>query len=111
MKTISLRTEWVSTSAWRGYQQPINAVGGANDTGSSSDSPCPSKKRKEEIAGFKKILRSNGIKHRTTWCRTSNVFCVSQYVCVAPEDKAKAIELAEAYTHETELFYPVSIKL
>jgi hypothetical protein len=41
-KYISTKTEYISTDGWRGYVQPINAVAGANYTGTSSDSPYPS---------------------------------------------------------------------
>lgn len=32
-KTISTKTIYIPTDGWRGIIQPINAVGGANDTG------------------------------------------------------------------------------
>lgn len=107
MKTISTKKVWISTSGWRGYEEPVNAVGGANDTGTWSDSPCPSGKREREIKGFCKILKANEINYKTTWCKSSNVFSQAQFVCVADEDREKAEELADAWSKETDLFYPV----
>ena len=107
MKTISIKKVWISTSGWRGHEEPVNAVGGANDTGTWSDSPCPSGKREREIKGFCRLLKVNGINYKTTWCKSSNVFCMAQYVCVHPDDREKAEELADAFAEETDLFYPV----
>ncbi len=106
MATISTKKVWVSTSGWRGYMTYTNAVGGANDTGSWDDSPCPSSQRKAEIDGFIKKLKVEKIKYRTLWGQTSNVFCVAQFVLVAPEDHERAYEIAELHAKETSLFYP-----
>lgn len=104
---ISTKTKYIRTDGWRGYEQPINAVAGANDTGEASDSPCPSTVCERELSGFKKLLRKNGIKFKTTVNRSSNVFCVHRYVLVAPEDREKALELADQYREGTDnrLFY------
>lgn len=104
---ISKNTHYVSTDGWRGYYEPDDAVGGANDTGMWEDSPCPSGVRKKEIADFCAKLRRAGIKYRTMWCRTANVFCQHQYVVVDPVDHEKAYKIAEAHKQETTLFYPV----
>lgn len=108
MKTISTKTKWISTDGWRGYSQFINAVAGANDTGTFSDSPCPSGLRKQEIKEFCKRLKKEGISYRTAWAQTSNVFCVSQQVLVHPEDKERAIEIAIEHQKETRLFYAIT---
>jgi hypothetical protein len=102
---ISEKTKWVSTSGWRGYVEPINAVAGANNTGSWSDSPCPSNVCETEITGFRKLLRKNGIRSKLKVCATSNIFCTSVYVLVHPDNKEKAIEIAENYAPDTILFY------
>lgn len=104
---ISTKKVWVSDNAWRGHYKPINAVAGCNDTGTFSDSPCNSNVRKQEVSAFTKKLRANNIEYKTMWCQTSNIFCVTQFVLVAEENKAKAIELAEAHQEETTLFYAV----
>ncbi len=105
--TISLKTKYIRTDGWRGCLQPINAVGGANDTGSWEDSPCPSSVRANELRGFKQLLRAAGIKYRQTACASSNVFCTHVYVCVAPEDRERALEIAEEFKNKEgiELFY------
>jgi len=105
MKTISLKTHWVATDGWRGYEEPINAVCGANDTGTWSDSPCPSDIRAEELSRAKKLLRQNKIAYKQTWCRSSNAFCGYCYVCVAPEDKERAKEILQPLYSETRLLY------
>ena len=105
-KYISTKTTWISTSGWRGYVQPINAVGGANNTGSWSDSPCPSDVCEREIKEFRSILRKNKIASRLKVCQTSNVFCVKVFVLVHPDDKEKALELAKEHKNNTTLFYP-----
>lgn len=108
MKTISTRKKWVSTDGWRGYEQPVNAVCGANDTGTFSDSPCPSHIRRQEVLKATKVLRANGIRCKTLWCRSSNVFCIKQYVLVAPEDRETALELIEPLITGTQLLYTVN---
>lgn len=107
-KFISRKMKYVRTDGWRGYQQPIAAVAGANDTGMYSDSPCKSDVRKSEIEGYRKLLRAEKINSRIVWGKTSNVFCVKCFVCVADEDKNRAIEIAKKYQEETQLFYVVN---
>ena len=104
-KYISTKTEYISTDGWRGYVQPINAVAGANDTGTSSDSPCPSHVCEKEIKEYRTILRKNKIQSRTMSCQSSNVFCVHMYVLVHPYDRDKALELAKEHIPNTQLFY------
>ncbi len=105
MKTISKKTVWVATDGWRGYSKPINAVCGANDTGTYSDSPCNSNTRKAEIGKAKKVLKQNHIRFNTMWTQSSNVFCQKQYILVMPEDKERAIELIRPLIDETHLLY------
>lgn len=98
---------YVSTDGWRGYQKPIAAVAAANDTGMYSDSPCPSNVRASEIEAYRKKLRKNNICSRVIVGTTSNVFCVKFFVCVADEDRAKALMIAKLHEAETRLFYSV----
>lgn len=105
MTNISMRTIWVATSGWRGYETFVNAVAGANDTGTWSDSPCPTPAREREIGMAKTALRKAGIRHRTAWARTSNCFSMGQHVLVAPEDRARAIEVLTPIEQETRLLY------
>lgn len=105
MNTISLKKEYIRTDGWRGYTQPVNAICGANDTGSWDNSPCPSKVRADELNKAKKLLRENKIAFRQTVCQTSNVFCVHVYLCVLPEDKEKARQILQPLENETQLFY------
>jgi len=102
---ISTKMTYIRTDGWRGYQQPINAVGGANDTGTYSDSPCPSGVRRLEIKNFTTKLRKNSIPYRTIWCTSSNIFCVSQFVIVSPEHRERGLELAKEHESDTRLFY------
>jgi|SRR5580700_6562014 hypothetical protein len=103
--TISLKKKYVRTDGWRGYEQPVFAAAGANDTGTWSDSPCPSDVCKKELDMFKARLRKEKISFKTTWGKTSNVFCIHRYVVVAEQDLDRAKEIAEELTHETRLLY------
>jgi len=105
MEAISLKKTYIRTDGWRGYEQPVNAICGANDTGSWSDSPCPSNTRVNELNKAKKLLRENKISFRQTVCQTSNVFCAHVYLCVLPENKEKAREILQPLVNETQLFY------
>jgi hypothetical protein len=105
MTKISLRKVWVPTDGWRGYEQPISAVCGANDTGGWSDSPCPTDKATAELNMAKAVLRKAKIPFKSTVCRSSNVFCAHRYICV-PEDRiAEAKALIEPLIAETRLLY------
>jgi hypothetical protein len=104
---ISTKSKWIATDGWRGYLQPVNAIGGANCTGDWEDSPCPTHVTKRELNGFKKILRQNKIPFRQFVSNTSNVFCVSVYLLVPPEHKERGLELSKEYsnTDGLRLFY------
>ena len=104
---ISKKTKWVASDGWRGRVVPINAVCGANDTGTFSDSPCPSSLREREIKLAKSVLKKQGIKHVTMWGRSSNVFCSIQYVLVEPDNIERARQLIEPLREETSLLYVV----
>lgn len=104
---ITTKNEWIRTDGWRGYEQPLSAVAGVNDTGTAPDSPCNSEKAKKELKAFVKRLRRAGIKYRIMHGKTSNVFCIHHYVCTAPKDQRKAAEIAQAMSDQTELLYPV----
>jgi hypothetical protein len=105
MSYISKKTKWVSTDGWRGYVLPINAVGGANNTGNWSDSPCPSSTCESEINEFRKLLRKEKIRSVLSVEQTSNVFCVHVYVLVHPNDRERSLEIAKEHQKNTNLFY------
>jgi hypothetical protein len=109
MKTISLKTHYVSTDGWRGYTEPINAVAGANDTGTWSDSPCPSHVAERELMDIKHILRRNKIKFRHTYCQSSNAFCMHRYIVVHEDDVQRAREIIAEQIDMSDylLLYPV----
>lgn len=76
---------------WRGYYIPSNAIVGASDTGTWSDSPCPTPEVKAEIRRFQReVLRPLGIKSRQRFGTSSNVFCGKRWVCVRPASFAVA---------------------
>lgn len=104
-KVISRRTKWVSDGGWSGRAVPIDAVCAANDTGSFSDSPCPSTLRESEIKRAKAILRKAGIYYRSVWGVSSNIFLAIQYLVTAPEDKERAKELIGPIVDGCELLY------
>jgi hypothetical protein len=106
MKTkISLKKHWVSTDGWRGYEQPIDAVCGANDTGMWSDSPCKTTTCLNELKQAAKILKSAGINYKSTVCQTSNVFCGHRYLVTAAQDVVRAKELIQPIVKDLQLLY------
>lgn len=83
---------------WRGYSIPATALVGASDTGGWEDSPCRSEDALAEIRRFRReVLRPAGIKSRTRWGQTSNVFCAKRWVVVSPADFARAVPLTLAW--------------
>jgi hypothetical protein len=83
---------------WRGYWTPALAVAGASDTGTYSDSPCPSYEVAKELNRLRKeVLRPAGIKSRTRWGNTSNLFCAKRWLVVNRADFAKAAALVSEW--------------
>jgi hypothetical protein len=111
MKTnFCTRKKWVRTDAWRGYEIPIYAVAGANDTGMWSDSPCPSNVCSKELDDIQKQLRAAHILSRRTVCRSSNVFCIHRYLICSPDDVERGREVVQKFLNEnyTRLSYLVN---
>lgn len=106
---FDMSIKYVRLDGWRGYREPIYAVAGANDTGMFSDSPCPSDVNKRELNAIRKVLRSNGIRYKSTTLPSSNVFCMMRFVVVLPNDVTKARELVKDYlnNNDTQLAYIV----
>jgi hypothetical protein len=104
---ISTKTKWVKTDGWRGYSEPINAIGGCNHTGGWSDSPCPTNVVKSEIDGFRELLRKNKIRSKLLTTQTSNVFCQQVYILVHPDNRERGLELSKEYQNREgiRLFY------
>jgi hypothetical protein len=74
---------------------PGAAVAGSSDTGSFPDSPAPTALVKAEIKRLQsECLRPAGIKSRTVYGNSTNVFCAKRWVVVAADDFEKATELA-----------------
>ena len=83
---------------WRGYWVPALAVAGSSDTGIYLDSPCPSPEVLKEISRLRKeVLRPAGIKSRTMWGNSSNLFCSKRWLVVSQADFAKAASLVAAW--------------
>jgi hypothetical protein len=99
-KVFDLSRKYVKTDGWRGYEQPNFAVCGANDTGSWSDSPCPSNISASELTQAKKAL--NGIPSKLITCETSNVFCVHHYLIVPPVHFEAAKNKVKEFINNTE---------
>lgn len=97
------------TDGWRGYEEPIYAIVGANDTGMYSDSPCPSNIRESELNAIKTELSAKGIKTKQVVCQSSNVFCVHVYLVPQVKNVEKGREIVKQYleTNETRLAYLV----
>ena len=105
METISLKKKYIRTDGWRGYEEPINAVCGANDTGGWSDSPCPTNTCLNELNRAKEVLKKAKIHYKQTWCKTTNIFCIHRYICVPENQKEMAKELIQPLISETRLLY------
>lgn len=83
---------------WRGYPIPALAVAGCSDTGLWSDSPCPTTVAVAEIRRLQgECLRPAGIKSRSGFGRSSNVFCAKRWVRVSAGDFSRAAELVSAW--------------
>jgi hypothetical protein len=107
MKTykINTKTKHAHTDAWRGYEQPTNAIAGANNTGNFSDSPCPENVCLSELDQVKKIMIQNNIPYKLVWCGSSNVFCMRGYIVVPGLLKRRAKKLIAHLPENTQLLY------
>lgn len=86
---------------WRGYSVPALAIVGASDTGALDDSPCPTGKVKAELRRFQReALRPLGIKSRTRYGNSSNVFCGKIWIVVRPASFAVAAIAADKWLKE-----------
>lgn len=92
---------------WRGYRIPANAVAGASDTGMWEDSPAPSNKVAAEVRKVGRVLNAAGIKYRTRFGTTSNVFAGKRWIVVREGDFDRAARLMADYIrdHDSELRY------
>ncbi len=101
--------KWVATDGWRGYEEPLYAVCGVNDTGMWDDSPCKSDVAEKEIKEAISILKKNKIPTKIITSSSSNVFCIRHYAIVPPYYIEKAKELMEEYYEKakslTQLLY------
>lgn len=103
-----MKSRYHRIDGWRGYSIPGAAVAGASDTGTWEDSPCPSPKVAEEVRKFQReCLRPLGIKSRTRYGHSSNVFCGKRWIVVKEGDyeRAKAAAVAYLKQHDRELQY------
>ena len=89
------KMKYVSTDGWRGFYQPECAVFGTTDTGTWSDSPCPSDEAEKEIKYVSSLLRKNGFHVRSMYGKTSNVFAMKRYVIVPEDELTRAKAFAE----------------
>ncbi|NMB83290.1 MAG: hypothetical protein GYA14_15890 [Ignavibacteria bacterium] len=101
----AIKMEYIRTDGWRGYEQPKNAVCGANNTGNWSDSPCPENVCISELDKAKTVLINNNIPYQLKWCETSNVFCIHGYLIVSGRLKKRAKALIEPLIQDTRLLY------
>lgn len=99
-----------STDGWRGYEQPIYACAGANDTGMWSDSPCRSDIAEQELKDLTSALLKEGIKTKRMVCQTSNVFCVHHYLIPQLKNVDRARQVVKSFleNNKTHLAYLVS---
>ena len=106
---FDLSTKYHRIDGWRGYEEPVYAIAGFNDTGTWSDSPCRTEVGQSEKELLLSALRAQGITTKTISLPTSNVFCMHHYIVVKVKDHAKGLELVEKFLAEnhTDLMYIV----
>jgi hypothetical protein len=86
---------------WRGYWVPALAIAGSSDTGTYPDSPCPSPEVLKEINRIRKeVLLPEGIKSRSRFGNSSNIFCAKRWLLVARQDFDKAARLVDQWLEE-----------
>lgn len=85
---------------WRGYRIPGLAIAGASDTGTWSDSPCPSGLVELEVSAFRLAASRAGFATRVRVGETSNVFCAKVWVTVHPAQWRRAASWALEYLRE-----------
>ena len=84
---------------WRSWLEPVNAVGGCNITEQWYDTGIT------EIREFCKKLRKAKIRYRCVWGNSSNPFMMIRFVCVHPDQRLEAQEIAFKHRDDTEHFY------
>jgi hypothetical protein len=98
-----MKSRYHKLDNWRGYRIPGLAVAGASDTGTWSDSPCPSDKVAKEIRRLQReCLRPAGIKSRQRAGGSSNCFCGKRWVCVSQSDWPQAAPLAQKWLDDND---------
>ena len=95
----SKKKKWIKTDGWRGYEQPVFAIAGVNDTGMWSDSPSPSNITGNELKQFQKELEGMGVPTKVATGKTSNVFAVNNYLItpksIFPTAKSKVKKILQ----------------
>jgi len=88
-----------SLNAWAGYWVPGTAVVGASVYDDHSRLSVTAEIRRLRC----EVLTPNGIKSKSKWGASSNIFCGKRWLCVAPEDFARAAELVKPWLAETRI--------
>ena len=97
----SPRRRYHRIDGWRGYYIPALAIAGSSDTGNWNDSPCPSGLVKQEIRRLQsEVLIPNGIKSRTRFGGSSNVFCGKRWLTVSKQDFHQAALLVSEWLEQ-----------
>lgn len=108
---FSSKKVYVKGDGWHGAYRYVNAIVGANDTGTFSDSPCPTNVCKNELRRVTFELRKLGIKYRTLIGTSSNLFCVSRQIVVSDKDISKAREVVtDELLKDTRLLYRIEVQ-
>ena len=86
---------------WRGYWVPALAIAGSSDTGTYPDSPCPSTVVLQEITRIRKeVLLPAGIKSRSRFGNSSNIFCAKRWLVVSKRDFEKAAVIVNQWLND-----------
>ncbi len=92
-----IKTKWIRTDPWRGYEQPVYAIAGVSDTGMFEDSPAPTDEVTKELLKLKSYLERKGIKTNIYITKSSNVFMRKRWLVTKPKDYKKAKKLANKW--------------
>lgn len=94
---FNIKQKWVSTDVWRGYDQPIYAIAGVNDTGEWSDSPSRGSETIPQLKTLQKELKKQGIQTKKITSRTSNIFARNHFLIAKPSQYEKAKKITQEF--------------
>lgn len=105
MAKFSKKKRWVSTDAWRGYDEPVFEIAGASDTGMWEDSPAPSDRVDIELVRVKKYLKEERIPYREVKGGSSNAFMGKRWIITDTENYPQKKKKVREWIDEQDFSY------